>query len=418
MKRIILKANFMLGLQYAFGAIIPIILMPLVLKKIGIKDFGIYSIFYAWSMIGSVIVLYVFQIAAPILLSKLKNNNFKLQLINEILIAKFFLFIIWLLFVPIILYRYTLNSEQFYNAILLLILIPFSSFLNSVWFLQYRDKFMLLCKLSLVGALLSSVAVLLIRFDLLNRFTITSAFYIYPLTMGVGSYLILQKILKYDLYSSLIGLDKFLIQKSYMRLKSNFNLFFSQLIALFYGMSGAIFIGYLFNPEEAGKFSVLEKIATPLISAGLLTHTAAFPRLIQIWLSDRKKYLEILLFCIKIYLFFALIVSLVYILFSDTINLYIYGNTENKLLFSLFLIWILIGFAGPIVTSYYSMINNAYKVTQVNLITLILILCISIPLTIKLGALGWIVGLIFAHIPVLIILGKIIYTIFERRINS
>jgi O-antigen/teichoic acid export membrane protein len=276
---------------------------------------------------------------------------------------------------------------------------------------------MLLCKLSLFGAFLSSAAVLLIKFDLLNRLTLTSAFYIYPLTMGIGSYLILQRILKYNLYSSMVALDSFLIQKSYMRLKSNFNLFFSQVVALIYGMSGAIFIGYLFSPEEAGKFSILEKMATPLISAGLLTHTAAFPRLIQIWLSDRKKYLEILLFCIKIYLLFALIVSLLYILFSDTINFYIYGNTENKLFFSLFLIWILIGFAGPIVTSYYSMIHKAYKVTQVNLITLILILCISIPLTIKLGALGWIVGLIIAHIPVLIILGNIIYTLFEGKFN-
>ena len=295
MKKIILKSNLILGFQYLFGAIIPIVLMPFVLKEIGIKDFGIYSIFISWATMGSIFILYVFQLTGPIALEKIKARNLKLDLTKEIFLAKLIIFIIWLIFLPFLLLITPYELDQLQNILLILILIPLSSLLNSSWFLQYHQKFLTLCKLSFIGALVPSIIILIIKLNgYKNDLAIISTFYIYPFIVGLGSFINSAQILSMKNIFLFLKINKKNIYGAIHKLKNNFSLFFSQMIALGYGVSGPIFIGYLTGPEEAGKFSILEKIFTPIISASLLTHTAAFPKLIELWTNDKK---NIFIFC-------------------------------------------------------------------------------------------------------------------------
>ena len=187
MKKIILKSNLILGFQYLFGAIIPIVLMPFVLREIGIKKFGTYSIFFSWATIGSIFILYVFQLTGPIALEKIKAAKLKLELTKEIFLAKLIIFIIWLIFLPLLLLISPYESNQLQNILLILILIPLSSLLNSTWFLQYHQKFLTLCKLSLLGAIVPSIIILIMKLGgYKNELATISTFYIYPLIVGLG----------------------------------------------------------------------------------------------------------------------------------------------------------------------------------------------------------------------------------------
>lgn len=415
MKKIILKSNLILGFQYLFGAIIPIVLMPFVLKEIGIKDFGIYSIFISWATMGSIFILYVFQLTGPIALEKIKARNLKLDLTKEIFFAKLIIFLIWLIFMPFLLLITPYELDQLQNILLILILIPLSSLLNSSWFLQYHQKFLTLCKLSFIGALVPSITILIIKLSgYKNDLAIISTFYIYPFIIGIGSFIKSAQMLSMKNTFLFLKINKKNIYGAIHKLKNNFSLFFSQMIALGYGVSGPIFVGYLTGPEEAGKFSILEKIFTPIISASLLTHTAAFPKLIELWRNDKKKYLHIFLFVSKIYLLIILIIMSIYFFMQNKINIFVFGNLENKYLFEAFLLWIFVAFSGPLLTSYLTISSQNIKVMQMNIFVLLLVLTISSMLTIKYGALGWILGLTIAHLPILVLFA---YTIFKLNLT-
>lgn len=415
MKKVILKSNLILGFQYLFGAIIPIVLMPFVLKEIGIKEFGIYSIFISWATMGSVFILYVFQLTGPIALEKIKATNSKLELTKEIFLAKLIIFIIWLIFLPLLLLISPYESNQLQNILLILILIPLSSLLNSTWFLQYHQKFLTLCKLSLLGAIVPSIIILIMKLGgYKNELATISTFYIYPLIVGLGTFIKSANILSIKNIFLFSKVKKKNIYGAIHKLKNNFSLFFSQMIALGYGVSGPIFIGYLSGPEEAGKFSILEKIFTPIISASLLTHTAAFPKLIELWERDKEKYVHILMFVIKVYLLAVLLITSTYLIMQNKINSFVFGNLENKYLFIGFLLWVFIAFAGPLLTSYLTISNQNIKVMQMNIFVLLLVVTISSMLTIKYGALGWILGLTIAHLPILVLFA---YTMFKLKLK-
>lgn len=415
MKKVILKSNLILGFQYLFGAIIPIVLMPFVLKEIGIKEFGIYSIFISWATMGSVFILYVFQLTGPIALEKIKATNSKLELTKEIFLAKLIIFIIWLIFLPLLLLISPYESNQLQNILLILILIPLSSLLNSTWFLQYHQKFLTLCKLSLLGAIVPSIIILIMKLGgYKNELATISTFYIYPLIVGLGTFIKSANILSIKNIFLFSKVKKKNIYGAIHKLKNNFSLFFSQIIALGYGVSGPIFIGYLSGPEEAGKFSILEKIFTPIISASLLTHTAAFPKLIELWERDKEKYVHILMFVIKVYLLAVLLITSTYLIMQNKINSFVFGNLENKYLFIGFLLWVFIAFAGPLLTSYLTISNQNIKVMQMNIFVLLLVVTISSMLTIKYGALGWILGLTIAHLPILVLFA---YTMFKLKLK-
>jgi len=415
MKKVILKSNLILGFQYLFGAIIPIVLMPFVLKEIGIKEFGIYSIFISWATMGSVFILYVFQLTGPIALEKIKATNSKLELTKEIFLAKLIIFIIWLIFLPLLLLISPYESNQLQNILLILILIPLSSLLNSTWFLQYHQKFLTLCKISFLGAIVPSIIILIMKLGgYKNELATISTFYIYPLIVGLGTFIKSANILSVKKKFLFSKIKKKNIYGAIHKLKNNFSLFFSQMIALGYGVSGPIFIGYLSGPEEAGKFSILEKIFTPIISVSLLTHTAAFPKLLGLWERDKEKYLHILIFVTKIYLLAVLLITSIYLIMQNKINFFVFGNLENKYLFVGFLLWVFIAFAGPLLTSYLTISNQNTRVMQMNIFVLLLVVSISTVLTMKYGALGWILGLTIAHVPILILFA---YTIFKLNLK-
>jgi O-antigen/teichoic acid export membrane protein len=389
--------------------------MPFVLKEIGIKEFGIYSIFISWATMGSVFILYVFQLTGPIALEKIKATNSKLELTKEIFLAKLIIFIIWLIFLPLLLLISPYESNQLQNILLILILIPLSSLLNSTWFLQYHQKFLTLCKISFLGAIVPSIIILIMKLGgYKNELATISTFYIYPLIVGLGTFIKSANILSVKKKFLFSKIKKKNIYGAIHKLKNNFSLFFSQMIALGYGVSGPIFIGYLSGPEEAGKFSILEKIFTPIISVSLLTHTAAFPKLLGLWERDKEKYLHILIFVTKIYLLAVLLITSIYLIMQNKINFFVFGNLENKYLFVGFLLWVFIAFAGPLLTSYLTISNQNTRVMQMNIFVLLLVVSISTVLTMKYGALGWILGLTIAHVPILILFA---YTIFKLNLK-
>lgn len=417
MKKDILKSNIILAIQYGLGAVIPIFLMPLILKKIGANDFGIYAIFSSWALIGSVLILYVFHLTGPVAFSKVQTKADAIKVMREIFQAKILLFVIWAVLTPFIIRPYLAQTIQLSHVWYLLILTPFSSLLNNTWFLQYNNKFSTICFFSFLGTLASIALCLYLVKETRthsNDIKMVFIFCLYNLIVGGGTFIASMKVLEVKSLFYFFKLTEESLRASYARLKVNFSLFLSQVIALGYGISGPIFIGYISGAGQAGQFSLLEKVITPLISAGLLTHTAAFPKLVKLWESDRAKYRSIIIFTTEIYMLFSASLITLYFLYENKINYFMYGNIENKMLFRAFLCWLLIAFSGSILTAYYSISQQAHKVVRMNIFTLFLVLILSIPLTFKLGALGWILGLVISHIPVLVIF---LVTVFKLKVK-
>ena len=408
MKKQILKYNGLLLLQYAIGAVPPIIFMPMILQRIGEKEFGIFSVFLSWALLASLVVLYAFQLTGPVALSAAKNPFEESLVIKRILLAKCMLFFCWLALLAVFFSLF--GVDRITSPFVLLLLIPLASIFNNPWFFQYKNDFKVNFYINLASVLsLASLIIFYISKPISNlpQFWLPLIFSINYLVLGFGSfYFLLKKLdIKNGLFS-LVGI-RANIGQAFNMLSSNFALFFSQMIAMSYGISGTIFVNYFSGPEEAGKYSILEKIVAPIISAGLLTFTASYPKLVKVF-HDKVTYRSLILLCVISYIALMTAITVFYFSFENEINFFIFGNHQNKFLFRIFLVTTFVSFPGSILTSHYVLSSRPYKIIGFNLLKFFLILFISLFLVTKMGSVAWVIGLAVSNIPALIFFTKML----------
>ena len=402
MKKQILKHNVLLLVQYAVGALSPIIFMPMILHRVGEKEFGVFSVLLSWSILASLIVLYAFQLTGPVALSEAKTADEERSVLKQILFAKCILFFCLLILLAIFFSFWGVDRVS--SAFILLLIIPLSSIFNNPWFFQYKSDFRTNLYINLASALSSASLIIFYlskSVDNSQNFLLPLIFSINYIVLGLGSFYCLLKRLEIKSILFFLVDIKANMAHAFNMLPSNFALFFSQVIAVSCANSGPIFVDYFSGPEEAGKYSILEKIVAPIISAGLLTFTASYPKLVEVF-QDKRTYRNIILLCVFSYLSIMVSITTFYFFFENEINFFIFRNYQNKFLFRVFLVTLFVSFPGAILTSHYVLSNRPYKMIGFNLLRFFLILFTSLLLVTKLGSAAWVIGLAVSNIPVLI----------------
>lgn len=398
MIRQVVKANVILLVQYAVGSLVPLLLVPHIVSVIGLAEYGHLAVLMAWGGYGSVVVQYAFQMTGPKRVMHLAANESSASVFVDIAFAKIILLSIVLCTTAVLAFFYFPSKSSSSFAWALLFAMPIASGFNSVWFLQTKDSFFSVCVIAITGSLLT----LLVGFRFVsesNRRAVDFAVVVSAMGaifVGIGTMLLAISTIKSEKY-------QWSLTRAIHALKEGRHLFVSQFVSIIYSASGPIVINYLVDAKAVGAYSVTERVINAFISATLLTHTAAYPRLASAYINDKNAYWKLLKLVITCYLGVALTIAFSIWLFHDFIVQFLYGevNKNHDALLFIGLAWLVLGVFGPALTGYLTVSGRSREVWPLTMRILIFCVVVGVPGVLVFGGSGWLVALVLSQVFVL-----------------
>ena len=395
----VLLGNAILCVQYAVGGLIPIILIPHIVRSIGLAAYGDLAIALAWASYGAVMVQYAFQFTGPKYLGQLEPGETMSAVFADIAGAKGLLLLPALICMGIV--AATLPPGPNTGAqCLLLLLLPLGAALHSGWYLQTVGRFLWVCIISIAAA----CAALAIGLTLVQGSQPASVIGA-SVALGVGP--------------ALAGAATFLVSLRMVRveaalparlhpmrmLQHGWPLFVSQLTSALYTASGPLVIRYASDAEAAGAYSTVERVVNALLGACLLTHTAAYPRLAALYGTDRVAYWRLMRVVVAVYLASALAIAAAAFIARPALLQYLFGDVVPigaNTLIDWSLAWLGIGIFGATLTGYLTVSNRQSQVWPLTLKVLVLALALGVPGSLFFGAWAWMAALVLSQLPVLL----------------
>lgn len=398
MIRQIARDNAILLVQYAVASLIPLLLMPHIVGVIGLAEYGKIAVILAWSSYGAVIVQYAFHMTGPKRMAQLEASDSRENVFIEITLAKTLL-LLWLA-LAIAVTTYYLDLSKTYGYIIwpLLLTPPIAAAMNSVWFLQTQNKFFSVCILAVSSAIITlAVGLICIRKNNSHALEISAMIVVLGLILNsIGTFVLALPLLNRRAQTWNL---KWRLKGAITSIKEGWHLFLSQFIAMLYSLSGPIVINYLVDAKQAGAYSVTERAIGAFMSAALLTHTAAYPRLALIYRNDRAQYKKLLKLILVSYFFISLLLLGVGLTLIEKITIFLYAESgehyHQLLIFSL--IWLCFGIFGPVLTGYLTVSGQSSEVWPLTLKILFSSFFIGVPAVMLFGSSGWIIALILSQ---------------------
>jgi PST family polysaccharide transporter len=396
--RKVAKANAILLLQYAVGSLVPLLLVPHIVRVIGLAEYGHLAVLMAWGGYGAVIVQYAFQMTGPKRVMHLAADESIASVFVDIVFAKFILLFIVIPVMAVFALVSVPSESTSSFAWILLFAMPIAAGLNSVWFLQAQDHFLSVCILAIAGSLLT----LFIGFSFVNSSNhraldfavVVSVFG--AIFIGIGTLLLAITSIKSEKY-------EWNITRAISALKEGRHLFISQFVSMLYTASGPIVINYLLDAKAAGAYSVTERVINALMAAALLTHTAAYPRLASAYINNRVEYWRMLKFILTVYLSVTLIIAVLAWSLREPVVRFLYSEVSSDHYGLLFfgLAWLVLGIFGTALTGYLTVSGRSSEVWPLTLKILVLSVAAGVPGVFLFGSVGWMAALVLSMIVVL-----------------
>jgi O-antigen/teichoic acid export membrane protein len=404
------KDNGILIVQYAVSSLIPLLLTPHIVRSIGLTEYGNLSVITSFGAYGAIIVQYSFQMTGPKRISNLEPGETDGSVFVDVTFAKAVLLIGVVILTGTIIYTFKLTGLMGGFSWVLLFTGPIASCMNSVWFLQSKDRFLPICLLAIIGSTIS----LSLGFGLIknnsdaaaNLAVIVTAFS--PMFMAITTFVTsLLSIKQAKLKFSFNGVRKSLGDGSY--------LFVSQFVSAIYSLSGPIIVSYLIGAESAGVYSVTNRAISALMSGALLTHTAAYPKLAVYYINNRAAYWQLLKLVLIIYLSIAITIAAIGWFLREKVSQFLYGanSPDLNLMLSLGLAWLVLGIFGTALTGYLTIAGRSYEIFPLTLKVLLLSFVMGIPCVFLMGGSGWLAALVMSQL--IVVYSGFRYWILEKK---
>lgn len=384
------------GFQYSLSILFSFILIPILANKIGFSNFGEIGRLLSISSLLIVFINYSFSITAVPKFALENNQEKKIDMLAHIIFCRILLSFISILVLFFIL-KYLFNVILI-NSLLVLSLFLLSTGLNTTWYLQAEKKFSKIIVLNLFSTTISFFVYLYLNhINSLN--TISSVLFLILLPQTIFN-------ISTFLVSNLkeLKIVTFSFNKIYQIIISDFLVFLSQFISSIYVMIGPIILVAFSNKNEAGIFTILDRINN-LISAGLLMFfSLVLPELSILFKNNFVKYKQYIVKIIAINIFIIFFIFLSFILFNNRVLMHLFHSTDIKysLLILLSLAYIFLASFGPITTNHFILINKKNNIIKLTFAILFITLTTSSLLTKGLGSIGWMLSTIIGQFTLLI----------------
>ncbi len=399
MFRQVLFNNAILIAQYTVSGLVPLLLVPHIVRTIGLASYGNLAVAIAWANYGCIVVQYAFHLTGPKRIAQLSKNESTVDIFAQFSVAKLILLAgVLSIFSLFLLSTSPIESASTSAYVIALALLPAAAALNSSWYLQATGHFLWVCTLAIIGASASLTVGFIFIVDNSQDSIIATAIALSlgPLLTGVMTFIISIK--------SLSGCIKaFRSANPNKLLREDWPLFISQFTAAIYSASGPILINWLSGAAASGAYSAVERFSNAITGACLLTHTAAYPRLAALYKEKRDTYWRLLHFVVIAYLACTIGISTTALLFHNRLSTFIFGtnNTPHSTLIAWSLLLLILSVFGPVVTGYLTVSGRQNHIKKITLRVLTISIALGIPGTIAFGAWAWMAALTTSQIYVL-----------------
>ncbi len=319
-RRILFTNLFSLSGIQAVNYIIPVLVIPYVVRIIGPDYYGLVNFAQAFVLYFVLIVNYGFDFSATREISVNRENKEKLSIIfSSVMLAKAALFLISLMiFLPLIILvpKFNHDIELFIFAYLMII----GNIFLPIWLFQGLEK---LARLSVFNLIIKTVYAVSIFFFIKEK----EDFLLIPLILSVSQVAVGAAAFLYSIKVFNISLLFPGIEEIKRTLKDGWNLFLSAVSINLYTTSNIVILGLFSTNLSVGYFSASNKIIS-VVQALLLgpMNQAFFPRISSIINHSRSEgiaFLKKLTFAAGVIL---LITSVSIFIFSDLIIRIIFGS--------------------------------------------------------------------------------------------
>jgi O-antigen/teichoic acid export membrane protein len=383
--------NFLLLIQYAAVGLIPIILIPHVIRNVNLANYGVLAVSMAWANYASIAVNYAFTLSGPARIVHAGVGESTGNILSLIISAKSFLFIFTLLVIVVSLMVCLWSGVPISGPqVWILIAVPVAATLNLTWYLQAVDKFHLASASSIVAVAAALAAGLYWDDNSMGKAAL--ALTMAPLLVGAGSFILSVRHLHRQ------G-ESVRWMKPWAELRNGFPLFVSQLMATLYSGSGSIIIGHFCGYGEAGAYSVIEKVTSAIVGGCLLVFTAGYPKLARLFRANELEYWRLLRMIVMIYLALAAsAVSLVCVNWSQVVAWILgEGGMKYELTLAGALVWIIISIFGPVLTGHLTVSGRGYLVLPLTSLILMISFAVGVPGLLFYGSWTWFFSLSVAQ---------------------
>jgi PST family polysaccharide transporter len=157
-----ISANFMyLSILQGMNLILPLITFPYLVRVLGIENFGLLMFAQAFIVYFTMIVDYGFNLSGIREVSSNRNNKSKLiKIFSSIMIARFILALVGLIFLTIIVFsfeKFSQNWELYYLTFGIVI----GTALFPTWFFQGMEKMKYITVLTVIAKLIFTLSIFL-----------------------------------------------------------------------------------------------------------------------------------------------------------------------------------------------------------------------------------------------------------------
>lgn len=362
-KRNLLSNFFSYTLLQLLNYILPLLTIPYLVRVLDLDNYGL--IFFSLAIIGvfQVIVDYGFNISATKEVAKNKHDNEKLlEIFNTVMFIKFILALICLIILLLGIIFIDVVSKNMYIYIFTYGIV-IGEMLFPFWMFSGLEKM----KFAMIINVFSKSIFTLLIFIFVNN----ENYLLVPVFNSLGfifagmiSIFILKN--KFNIYLNVKYISNY---KNFF--KSNFIIFFSGFLTLFYTSAIPIILGILVNQEAVVYFSIAEKVIKAITNIYQPISQTLFPYFFSISENKKKNMLRKLIY---FSLIFSIFIVIVINFFSNEI-IKIFSKNDNLKINELFTIMsilpIIITFSRIFSLNYIISYNYNIKLFQIYLISVV-----------------------------------------------
>ncbi|EIE1227920.1 TPA: flippase [Vibrio vulnificus] len=278
------KVNFLyLTLLQVINYVLPVVIIPFLIIKLGTEGFGIISFALATVTFFRVITSYGFDLTASREISIHREDKQKIaSVFSVVLLARALLGIVCFILLLILIYIIPSIKD---NAIVFLLtfLVVFGDILFPVWFFQGIEDMKYITIFRVMYKLIYSILVVVFVDN-------PSDVILVPLFDGLGS--IISGMFSLVYIRSKFNVELIIPSISDIKdtYKKGYDVFLSKIMVVFYSSFNTFLLGVIVSPLIVGYYSVAERVY--LAVRGLLNPfiQAIFPYLSRLYLKDSDEY--------------------------------------------------------------------------------------------------------------------------------
>ena len=324
-----LKSNFLsLSILQAVNYILPLILLPYLVKTLGIEYFGLLAFATATIAYFGILTDYGFNLTATKEISIHREDREKtIEIFSSVMSIKFFLLLLSFSLLLFLVFTFE-KLESNWEIYLLTFGTVLGQFLFPVWFFQGMEKMKYITYLNLISKLTFTIFIFIFVQD-------KNDIYLVPLFFALGSIIagIASLYLIYTKFNICFKLQKKETIKIY--LLDGWHVFLSRFYVSMYTTTNLLLLGLFTNNILVGYYAIAEKIVLAIAGIFEPLNQTIYPYLARKYKEDFQLFVH---FIKRISLLF-IVVSFFFVIFSeyfiDELVYLVQGSYETTIIYLL-----------------------------------------------------------------------------------